>query len=89
MEKGDISKPSIYNDFYERKDGIRIVRLLERIPAHKANLNDDYALIKMAAENDKKTRTVNEWVNSKVTSSYIRIDDLYRTCTFQSNWKSN
>lgn len=89
MEKGDISKPSIYNDIYERKDGIRIVRLLERIPAHKANLNDDYALIKMAAENDKKTRTVNEWVNSKVTSSYIRIDDLYRTCTFQSNWKSN
>ncbi|MFM7301325.1 MAG: peptidylprolyl isomerase, partial [Crocinitomicaceae bacterium] len=60
-----------------------------RIPAHKANLNDDYALIKMAAENDKKTRTINEWVNSKVTSSYIRIDDLYRSCTFSSNWKSN
>lgn len=55
MEKGDISKPSMYNDLYERKDGIRIVRLLARIPAHKANLNDDYALIKMAAENDKNT----------------------------------
>lgn len=89
MEKGDISKPSMYNDIYERKDGIRIVRLLARIPAHKANLNDDYALIKMAAENDKKTRTINDWVNSKVTSSYIRIDDLYRSCTFNSNWKSN
>ena len=89
MEKGDISKPSIYNDIYERKDGIRIVRLMARIPAHKANLNDDYALIKMAAENDKKTKTINDWINSKVTSTYIRIDDTFKNCTFNSNWKSN
>jgi peptidyl-prolyl cis-trans isomerase SurA len=89
MEKGDVSKPSMYNDIYERKDGIRIVRLMDRIAAHKANLNDDYALIKLAAENDKKTKTVNDWVNSKVTSSFIRIDENYSNCAFNSNWKSN
>ena len=89
MEKGNISKPSIYNDIYERKDGVRIVRLMERIPAHKANLNDDYALIKLAAENDKKTNTINDWINSKVTSSYLRVDENYVNCTFKSNWKSN
>lgn len=89
MEKGNISKPSIYNDIYERKDGVRIVRLMERIPAHKANLNDDYALIKLAAENDKKTNTINDWINSKVTSSYLRVDENYMNCTFKSNWKSN
>ncbi|MEY3085885.1 MAG: hypothetical protein RL037_2084 [Bacteroidota bacterium] len=89
MEKGNISKPSIYNDIYERKDGVRIVRLMNRIPAHKANLNDDYALIKLAAENDKKTNTINDWINSKVTSSYLRVDENYVNCTFKSNWKSN
>lgn len=89
MEKGNISKPSIYNDIYERKDGVRIVRLMNRIPAHKANLNDDYALIKLAAENDKKTNTINDWINSKVTSSYLRVDENYMNCTFKSNWKSN
>ena len=89
MEKGDVSKPSFYNDIYERKDGIRIVRLMERYPAHKANLDDDYALIKMAAENEKKTKTVNDWIDSKIGNIYLRIDDDYKSCTFTESWIKN
>ena len=49
MEKGDITNPNLYVDIYERKQGIRIVRLMDRKPQHLANLKDDYALIKRAA----------------------------------------
>ena len=31
---------------------------MERYPQHKANLVDDYALIKVAAENDKKQKVL-------------------------------
>ena len=89
MEKGDVSKPSFYNDIYERKDGIRIVRLMERFPAHKANLNDDYALIKMAAENEKKSKTINDWIYSKIGNIYLRIDDEYQQCSFTELWLKN
>lgn len=86
MEKGDITQPNLYVDIYERKQGIRIVRMMDRYPPHVANLNDDYTLIKSAAENDKKQRVVTNWVNSKIGNAYIRIDDEFKNCDFRSNW---
>ena len=86
LDKGDITQPSMYIDIYERKQGVRIVRLAERFPAHQANLNDDYALIKLAAENDKKQKTIDSWVESKIGNAYVRIDPSYESCDFRNNW---
>lgn len=86
MEKGDISEPNLYLNIYDRKQGIRIVRLMERTAPHRANLKDDYALIKSAAENDKKQRMVSEWTNLKIKNAYIRIDEEFRSCKFHNTW---
>ena len=86
MEEGDVTQPNLYMDFMTREQGIRIVRLMKRIPAHKANLTDDYALIKQAAENDKRTRILNEWVDSKLGNAYIRVDSEFSSCPFQHQW---
>jgi len=75
MEKGDYTKPNLYIDIYERKQGFRIVRLSERYPPHIANLQDDYSLIKRATENDKKQKIIQNWIKSKIGNAYIRIDD--------------
>lgn len=86
MEKGDYTKPNLYIDIYERKQGFRIVRLMERYIPHIANLKDDYSLIKRAAENDKKQKIIQNWIKSKIGNSYIRIDDEYKNCNFSNNW---
>jgi len=86
MEKGDISTPNLYADMFERKQGIRIVRLMDRRPQHVANLKDDYALIKRAAENDKKQKTINDWIKNKIGNAYIRIDESYQGCEFKNQW---
>ena len=86
MEKGDYTSPNLYVDIYERKQGIRIVRLMERYQPHIANLKDDYSLIKSAAESDKKQRIITEWTNSKIGNAYIRIDKEFSSCDFKSNW---
>lgn len=86
MNKGDITAPNLYTDMMERKQGVRIVRMMDRIPPHVANLKDDYALIKRAAENDKKQRVINEWVRSKIGNAYIRIDESYLDCEFSNPW---
>ena len=52
--------PNLYVDIFERKQGIRIVRLMERYEPHGANIKDDYTLIKSAAENDKSKK---QWLN--------------------------
>jgi len=89
MEKGGLSQPNLYYDIFDRKQGIRIVRLMDRTQPHRANLTDDYALIKRATENDKKQKTVNNWVKQKIGNAYIRIDESFVNCVFRNNWSNN
>lgn len=86
LEKGDITTPNMYVDIYDHKQGIRIVRLMDRSAPHKANLNDDFPLIKSAAENDKKQKAINKWTKSKIANAYIRIDEEYLGCNFKNPW---
>lgn len=86
MKPGDISDPSLYVNQMERKQGVRIVRLVKRTPAHRANLRDDYALITRAAEADKRQKIINDWITSKINNAYIRIDEDYQGCNFRNPW---
>jgi peptidyl-prolyl cis-trans isomerase SurA len=86
LEKGEISRPNLYANIYDRKQGIRIVRLMDRTEPHKANLKLDYALIKRATENDKKQKLVSAWVKTKLGNAYIKIDPEYQNCAFKYNW---
>jgi peptidyl-prolyl cis-trans isomerase SurA len=86
MEKGDITSPNLYVDIYERKQGIRIVRLMERYEPHIANLKDDYTLIKSAAENNKKQNSMGSWIDSKISNAFIRVDESYQDCEFSHQW---
>lgn len=86
MEKGDISQPNLYTNMFERKQGVRIVRLMNRTSPHRANLDDDYALIKRATENDRKIQVVKEWTAANIKKAFIRIDEDYQDCEFQNNW---
>ncbi len=89
MEVGDVSEPNLYTNIYERKQGVRIVRLMDSKPPHRANLKDDYTLIKRAAENEKKQMIINEWVVSRIKTTYISINDPYKECDFTNPWKKD
>jgi len=89
LNKGELTKPTLYFDFYERKQGIRIVRLMDRLPQHIANLKDDYVLIQRATENNKKQTVLKKWVASKISNNYIQIDTDYRNCSFMFPWKKS
>lgn len=89
LNPGDITKPTLYFDFYERKQGIRIVRLMDRIPQHIANLKDDYVLIQRATENKKKQEVIKKWITNKISNNYIQIDTEYNYCNFIFPWKKS
>ncbi len=89
LNKGELTKPTLYFDIFERKQGIRIVRLMDRLPQHVANLKDDYVLIQKATENYKKQIAIKNWVISKISNNYIQIDTDYRNCSFIFPWKKS
>lgn len=86
MKVGDISQPNLYTNAQERKQGVRIVRLMNRTKPHKANLTDDYELIQKAAENEKKRVVINEWIVNKISSTYIKVNSPFEECTFANPW---
>ncbi len=54
------------------------------------NLKDDYNLFKARAAQSKQNDLVNEWVEEKIKTTYIKISDKYRSCPFAMHgWLKN
>ncbi len=86
LEVGQFTEPNLYVNYMDRKEGVRIVKVLNRTEPHIANLKDDYSLIQSAAENDKKRKVLDEWVASKIKYAYIKISDEFKSCEFKNKW---
>ena len=86
LNPGEISKPFKMRDPKSNKDIVAIVKLTNRIDSHKANLSDDYQLIKSIYEESAKAKMIEDWVNKKIKDTYIRIEDGWRDCDFKYNW---
>lgn len=91
MQVGEISLPFIMKDPKRNRDIVAIVKLTNRIEAHKANLSDDYQQIKDMYENHKKEEILKNWLENKIKDTYVRIEDGWRNCEFKhKGWiKSN
>ncbi len=81
LKPGEISAP-----FRTADDNgnivFRIVRLDDEIPAHRANLKDDYQILADAALMNKRQKTYNEWIKKKIEVTYIKISDEFKSCEF-------
>lgn len=87
LKVGEISHPFIMKDPKRNRDIVAMVKLSSRIEPHKANLADDYQLIKGMYENSARTKVLNDWIARKINDTYVRIEDGWRDCEFQhSGW---
>jgi peptidyl-prolyl cis-trans isomerase SurA len=86
LKPGDVSAPSVYDNMMESKQGVRIVRLVERSTPHQANMEDDYQMIQNAALNKKRQEIVEKWVNEKIGNAFIRIAPEYSNCDYIYKW---
>ena len=84
MEVGDISEAFVMKDPKRDRDIVALVKLTARIPAHKANLSDDYQVIRGMYENAAKQKMVDEWIQKKINDTYVRIEDNWVDCEFRN-----
>lgn len=71
-------------------DGVMAYRLLylkEKVAEHKANLVEDYDMIKNAALEQKKYEAMEKWVLEKVKVTNIKISEQYKYCPFVTKWQ--
>ena len=86
MQVGETSKAFTMLD-NKGKQVVAIVKLKERINSHKANLSEDYQVMKSIVEGKKKEELLKKWVQDKIKTTYVRINDDWKNCDFQySGW---
>lgn len=83
MQPGEISEPVIMTDPKRNREVVAIVKLTNRIEAHKANLSDDFQQIKGMCEDALKAKKLKSWLDKKIKDTYVRIEDGWDNCEFQ------
>lgn len=85
LKEGEISYPfeSLDNEGRDGNLVYKIIRVDKIIPAHPATFNHDYALMLEYAENELRNKAIEEFIDSKIESTYIVIDPLFKDCVFE------
>ncbi len=85
LEPGQVSEPfeSLDNEGRNGNTVYKIVKLDKVIPAHPATFSNDYTLLLNNARMKKQNEAIDEFVNSKIKSTLIIIDPLFKDCSFE------
>ncbi len=86
LKVGQISKPIKTTD-NTGNIVIKIYKIKQKIPPHRADLTHDYQTIMNMALQHKKNKIFDQWVRNKQKQTYISIDKDFQDCSFKyKNW---
>ena len=83
LKEGDVSQPFVMMDRTKNKEICAIVRLKSKRDVHKANLVDDFQVIREMYEQKLSVELIDKWIRKKQNEIYVSIDPAWRGCDFQ------
>lgn len=86
MQVGELSEP-VPMKTDDNKDAYRLLYLKRKTAPHKANLKDDYTLIRDWAMQQKREEIINKWIANNSQKAYIKVIDDFKDCDFMFDWK--
>ena len=60
-----------------------IAKLVNRVDAHRATITQDFQAMKDIVEARRKADFLKDWVQKKIKTTYIRINDKYKNCNYE------
>ena len=63
-----------------------MIKFKSKLNAHKANLSDDFSMIKEFALNIKRQDELFDWIKRTVDITYIEINSNILSCNFKNKW---
>ena len=85
LKEGEISDPveSLDNEGRSGNTVYKIIKVDKILPAHTASFENDYNLLSEQVRQEASMKAVDDFVNSKLKTTYIIIDPLFKDCDFQ------
>ena len=91
LKEGEISIPveSLDNEGRSGNTVYKIIKVDKILPAHIASFNTDYTLLLDQARQKSSMAAIDAFIESKIESTYIVIDPLFKDCDFdRKGWAS-
>ena len=85
LDESEFSAPNIFSNSDET-NAYRLIKVKSKLNAHKANLSDDFSMIKEFALNIKRQDELFEWIKRTVNTTYIEINSNILSCNFKNKW---
>lgn len=84
LKEGEISEPvqSTDNEGRNGNTVYKIIKVDKIIPAHAASFDKDYSELLEEARSKKREAAIDQFINGKITTTYIIIDPLFKNCDF-------
>lgn len=82
LKPGEISNSFTIKDKNGNTEVVAI-KLKSFTPGHRANLVDDFQIIKAMALEYKKQQTFDKWIQERLTQTHVTVIPEFRTCTFR------
>ena len=85
LKEGEISEPveSLDNEGRDGNTVYKIIKVDKILPAHPATFSNDYTLLLDNARQELQMEAINEFIDSKIKSTYIVNDPLFEDCVFE------
>ena len=86
MKIGDVSDPSLSKSQDGTQAAYRLIKLNNKIDEHKANVVDDFDLLKEYALANKKQKVLEKWVTDNINDTYINLSKDLSVCSCYNKW---
>jgi peptidyl-prolyl cis-trans isomerase SurA len=83
LNEGEVTKAFVMMDRTKNKEVCVLVKLKTKRDAHKANIVDDFQVIRNMLEAKLREQTIEDWIRMKQKEVYVHIDPNWRGCDFQ------
>ncbi len=83
MQEGEISAPFLMMDQSRNKEMCVIVKLKKKSDIHRAQLPEDFQVIRGMLEQKLSAEYIQTWIRNKQKETYIHISDRWKGCDFQ------
>ena len=85
LKEGDVSEPfeSLDNEGRDGNLVYKILKVDKILPAHSATFSNDYTLLLGQAKQELQMKAIDDFIDSKIKSTYIVIDPLFADCDFE------
>jgi len=85
LKDNEVSSPLLEKDNIGTST-YKIIKVSNRFDEHVADYSKDFLKIKELALKEKQLKTIQKWMNDKITETYISVNRDSRECNFANKW---